>query len=297
MICSSYSPATLLNYHRAWLDFKTFLSEAHLPDLFPHPEVSIELYTAYLATSKVPLGAIKGALTAIAWYHKAGHQPDPTKSFGVKRMLVALNKEAPAPKKADPISLQMLESCLDRLGGLGLSFYEGKLLKTVLLLLYYGCLRVGEVALSSNPDTILKFANTEFLTIRGIRHFKFTLVKFKHSKGPVTLTLPPNPHSRYCPVAAIWDYFSSRPRGGDLCFTLADGRPVPRTFVAAQLSKLLVLGGYSGHFSPHSLRVGRATDLAAAGVADAEIRATGRWSSDAFKGYLRFPILPPAMGH
>ena len=269
------------------------MSEAHLPDSFPHPEASIELYITYLANCQVSLGLIKGALSAIAWHHKAGHQPDPTKSFGAKRMLVALSKDAPAPKKADPVSLMTLESCLDKIRLLRLTYYENLVVKAMLLLMYYGCLRIGEVALSSNPDTILRHANTEFLTLNGVRHFKFTLLKFKHSKGPIALCLPPNPSSRYCPVSAIWDYFSVRPRGGEHCFVLANGGPVPRTFIAAQLDKLLVLAGFtSGHFSTHSLRAGRATDLAAAGVSDAEIRATGRWSSDAFKGYLRFPILP-----
>ena len=295
LICKSYAPATLLNYHRAWLDFKTFLSQAQLPDSFPHSEAIIELYITYLANSEVSLGLIKGALSAIAWHHKAGHQPDPTKSFGAKRMLAALTKEAPAPKKADPISLLALETCLDKLRELGLPSYDTKLVKAMLLLLYYGCLRVGEVALSSNPDTILRYGNSEFLTLNGVRHFKFTLVKYKHSKGPIALCLPPNPSSRHCPVSAIWEYFSVRPRGGEHCFVLANGSPVPRTFIAAQLAKLLGLGGFTaGHFGTHSLRAGRATDLAAAGVSDAEIRATGRWSSDAFKGYLRFPILPAA---
>ena len=64
---------------------------------------------------------------------------------------------------------------------------------------------------------------------------------------------------------------------------LADATPVPRLFVANALSKLLKISGYKeGHYSTHSLRAGRATDLAAAGVSDTEIRAAGRWSSDAF---------------
>ena len=78
---------------------------------------------------------------------------------------------------------------------------------------------------------------------------------------------------------------------------LADASPVPRLFVADALTKLLGISGYKeGNFSTHSLRAGRATDLAAAGGLDAEIRAAGRWSSDAFKGYLRFPILPVVGG-
>ena len=70
---------------------------------------------------------------------------------------------------------------------------------------------------------------------------------------------------------------------------------MPRTFIAAPLSKLLVLGRFmTGLFTTLILRAGWTTELAAAGVSDAEIRTLGTWSSDAAKGYLRFLILPVA---
>ena len=43
-------------------------------------------------------------------------------------------------------------------------------------------------------------------------------------------------------------------------------------------------------FNTHSLRVGRATDLALAGTSDAIIRQTGRWKSNAYLAYVRFDL-------
>ena len=287
----------MLNYHRAWLAFSAFVSVTCPTDGFPHSEDTVEMYVAHLATTNSAVGVIKNALSAIAWHHKSAKQPDPTKSFMTRRILVTLSRAAPAPKKADPISLAMLENCLGHLRELGLSPYESVLLKSLLLIMYYGCLRVGEVTLSTNPDNVLKLACTEFISLGGTRHFKFTLTKFKHSKGPETRCIPPNPLSGFCPVESLSGYFRARPRGGTPCFVLADASPVPRLFVADALTKLFGISGYKeGNFSTHSLRAGRATDLAAAGGLDAEIRAAGRWSSDAFKGYLRFPILPVVGG-
>ena len=273
------------------------MSEASLPDVLPFEDSTIELYVTQLALKNASIGTVKGALSAIAWHHRAANLRDPTKSFATKRMLISLGRAAPAPRKADPLSLAMLEVCLDKICFLGLSSYEGILIKSLLIFMYYGCLRVGEVALSSNPDNILRLGNTEFVTLEGVRHFKFTLVKFKHSRGPVSLCIPPEPQRKFCPVLVLQDYLRARPRGGIHFFVTASSSPVPRSFVATQLAKLLELGGFTeGQFSSHSLRAGRATDLAAAGASDAEIRATGRWESDAFKGYLRFPILPQAGG-
>ena len=203
-----------------------------MPDAFPFEEASVELYVAHLNNCNATLGAVKGALSAIAWHHKSLNKPDPSKSFGTKRMLVSLGREAPAPRRADPITLTTLEACVDLITELGRSGYESKMLKAALLLLYYGCLRVGEVALSTNPDNVLKLACAEFLTFNSVKHFKFTLLKYKHSRAPATRCIAPNPQASHCPVAAFGDYVRARPRGGIHWLVLANGNPVPRLFIA-----------------------------------------------------------------
>ena len=40
-------------------------------------------------------------------------------------------------------------------------------------------------------------------------------------------------------------------------------------------------------FKDHSFRIGAATSAAFRGESDAQIRAAGRWSSDAFRKYIR----------
>ena len=98
----------------------------------------------------------------------------------------------------------------------------------------------------------------------------------------------------FCPVLALRDYLQIKPYHTLTFFAKSDGQPVPRHFVAGSLSKLTSLIGLDNHVdTTHSLRAGRASDLAEAGVADAVIRTAGRWSSAAFKCYLRFELLPP----
>ncbi|KAI8519748.1 hypothetical protein Bbelb_030050 [Branchiostoma belcheri] len=40
-------------------------------------------------------------------------------------------------------------------------------------------------------------------------------------------------------------------------------------------------------YTAHSFRIGAATHAASSGASDAQLRALGRWSSDAFKSYIR----------
>ena len=106
-----------------------------------------------------------------------------------------------------------------------------------------------------------------------------------------------HPIARVCLVRALDDYLTLRPKEGRWFFLTAVGLVVPRIFVAPALDRLTRWAGFSSsRFTTHSIRAGRASDLAAAGTPDHVIRSAGRWSSEAYRGYLRFRVLPDAEG-
>ena len=289
----SYAPATLLNYHRALQECFNFLSANNLPTSIPINSDNLAIYLAYMKRNGAGLGAIKGALTAIAWRHKTKNFPDPTKCYNIARMLVTFGKNAPAPKKAAALTFHLLEDCITKIPLLLLNHYDSVLLESLLLTCYYGCLRIGETCLSGNLNNVLKAANTEFITFRGQTVFKFSLEQFKHSREPATLAFAENPRARFCPIRALRKYASLRPNRAITFFARQDTSSVKRVFVASNLDKLTkIIGLDSSNYTTHSLRAGRATDLAEAGESDAVIRTAGRWRSDAFKCYLRFAVLP-----
>ena len=56
----------------------------------------------------------------------------------------------------------------------------------------------------------------------------------------------------------------------------------------AKLKHCLAMTGHSSScFKGHSLRIGAATHVAAQGYMDNQIKAMGRWKSDAYKKYIR----------
>ena len=72
--------------------------------------------------------------------------------------------------------------------------------------------------------------------------------------------------------------------GHDSLFNDILGKTVTRNFVAEKLKLLVLHAGLDpSRYNTHSLRIGRATDLAKAGVPEAIIQQTGRWESDAYK--------------
>ena len=64
--------------------------------------------------------------------------------------------------------------------------------------------------------------------------------------------------------------------------------PVLSSEFDVSLKRLLGFCGYqTSAFKVHSFRIGAATAAALSGESDAQIRAAGRWTTDAFKKYIR----------
>ena len=73
-------------------------------------------------------------------------------------------------------------------------------------------------------------------------------------------------------------------------FGLSSELPLARRDLSTFLSILLRLLGLDPHnYSRHSFRIGGATSTSTAELNDYEIKLLDRWSSDRYKGYIRFP--------
>ena len=175
-------------------------------------------YLAFLHTQHSGVSKMSSALTAIAWRHKTLNLLDPTKDHNIKRMMVTYQRNAPAVKRAAPLSLTLLTLCVDKIDLLHLSHYDSTLLKAILLLCYYGCTRIGELCLSNNLENVLKAKCVEFVKTKQENHFQFTLLKYKLSKGPKTLAFKEDRAAKYCPVEALRKYAGIRPVRGETFF-------------------------------------------------------------------------------
>ena len=257
--------------------------------IWPLPLDYVSLYVAYLYKEGASESTIRGALSVIAWQHNLRGLPDPTKDFLLKKMLVGLKRTLPQAKKVFPISKDLLNKCLMYIDRLGLKEFDQVALAAILLLGYHGCLRVGEMLLSNNLDNTLMFHNTTFLEDGN---YSFCLNTFKHSRRPQKLLLEKDDTDAFCPVRTLLAFYAIRPRVSGALFVNAQGTPFKRIFLAKHLKKLLELVGENPLlFNTHSLRVGRATDLALAGESELRIREIGRWNSNAYLGYVRFNLI------
>lgn len=103
-------------------------------------------------------------------------------------------------------------------------------------------------------------------------------------------------HNAVCPIANLRQYltllslrFAETSRQSPL-FMASNGRALSRIEFISRLRQLLsTLGHRASCYSGHSLRIGAASSAAHAGVSSSVSKLLGRWSSAAYRRYIRLP--------
>ena len=83
----------------------------------------------------------------------------------------------------------------------------------------------------------------------------------------------------------------AKPRSADPFLSIDGRKQIKYDKFSATLKRMVAVQGFDPEkFSTHSLRIGGATALAAAGIPDSTIQTLGRWKSLAFLAYIRTSI-------
>ena len=153
---------------------------------------------------------------------------------------------------------------------------------------FFAFLRVGEMTVSKgNSDHALRLSCLS--THPDSRHLKVTFSSFKHGKRPVTIVVEAQPDGRYCPVQAVKRYLQLRGSRPGYPFLSQSGQPVSRRDFTDQLGlHLKACNLPTSSYKSHSFRIGAATHAASRDLSQLQLRALGRWSSNAFLKYVRF---------
>ena len=276
-----------------WADFTQLITSLGQCKYFPASSHQVLLFVAYLSNKGESSSTVSSKLSAISWFHKLHNFNDPTASFVITRAVQGLKKAKPTIQTRLPIDRSLLHNIISILPTIFSSTYDVTLSTAILLLMYHGCFRVGELLFSGSNKHSLCLENIHIQSNDSKPQLQITLQSHKHKSTPTSFILPSSP--LFCPVTATLNYSAIRPKTPGVFFIHKGGSPVQRTFLADLIKKSVkILGLNPDLFNTHSIRSGRATDLAREGVPESIIKATGRWSSDAFKKYIQFDcfVLP-----
>jgi len=270
---------------------KFFQSELHLRLWFPAKTKTVISFIAYCFQKGYATSSITSVLSALSFVHKMHGQEDPTATFMVRKLLQGAAKLRPSGDQRAPVTKAILHQLVRSTPHISHCYYNSILTSAMYLLAFHAFLRIGEIAVTSTA----KSNNVLQVSQLAITSSGCTVVfyAYKHYQGPpVTLAIPAHTDPLFCPVKAMRMYLALRGNSPGPLFVFPGGTPVSKSFFGEQLKKSLSWAGLpTTCYKGHSFRIGAATTAAMQGVSDEEIQRMGRWKSQAFKKYIRIPML------
>ena len=163
-------------------------------------------------------------------------------------------------------------------------------------LAFFACTRVGELTLTTSKDRgslIQLHQLTQLVDVdQRVIALKFTFLDFKHNYNQRPFSVVEIVETIFVLYKSSWTICLFVGAGQGLLFCVADGSPVSRYIFIYKLSMAIKYCGLDpSRYKGHSFRIGAASYAADAGTSDAQIRALGRWKSNAFQKYIRIPAL------
>ncbi len=176
---------------------------------------------------------------------------------------------------------------------LNLEKFDDVMLWAACLTAFFGFLRASEFTVP--PEG---FNNSRHLAITDVMIDKHpspdkVFIKLKFSKtdqfGRSCIVILARSSSSLCPVTALLQYLHLRGDANGPLFLWGNGSALTKSTLNNRLQSVLKKCGWPQTFTLHSFRVGAATTAASLGFPDYLIKALGRWSSEAYKVYIKIP--------
>ena len=236
-------------------------------------------------------------VSALGYSHKFLGYSDPTKAFFIIQMLKGYNKLGYRLDARFPITLPVLQKLIESSATLSISEFQCCQFRVMCTTAFFAFLRIGEMTYNSAKDAsnlILQVQHVSKLVYSSsyIVALKITFGKFNNSYNQRPFTIFLHRQNSCCPVQFLLEYLARRGNRPGPLFLNPDNNPVSRKFFADLMSlSLKAFGLDSTRYKGHSFRISAASFAAERGMSDAQIRALGRWKSNAFLKYIRIPSL------
>ena len=294
LLQAAKAETTWAAYNRSNRSFQQFyITQYSVPPTMPYSPSDISAFVSFLHLKRQAPSTVSTHLSAISYFHKLKNLSDPTQSFLVRQLQLGGRRLHQQPDSRQPITKAILHQLYHAVPKLSPTHYMTTLYQSLFLLCFHGFLRVGEVTATAACST-----HTLTLAQITIPHHQsqpssltITFNSFKHSKGTpykINILTQQGP----CPVKAMVHYLQLRGLTQGFLFVNLLKHPLTRYQFASFLSTTLkFIGQDPDKFNTHSFRIGAATHAATQGFSALQIKAMGRWQSDAYLKYLRQPVV------
>ena len=295
---SSLQPSSIPTYQRAWRLFYQFLTTIFhsVSKPFPIAPHTLALFIAFMYDKKYAPSTVSSYVSALGYSHKFLGLADPTKVFFIIQILKGYGKIGSRLDSRLPITLPVLNRIIESSAQLTITHYQSLQLNAMCSIAFFAFLRIGEITYTSPKDAHVPLQVHQLSKLldpsKQVVALKLTFGNFKHNYNQRPFSVILHRHNSCCPVQLLLEYLSLRGNRPGPLFLNSDNSPVSRTHFAELLSlSLKACGLDSTRYKGHSFRIGAASFAAERGMSDAQIRALGRWRSNAFLKYIRLPSL------
>ena len=277
-------------YERSWRKIAKFLVFLGLSQQLPVAVSTLLLFVAHLHELRYSPASIQSIMSAVSYFHKAHNLFDPTRAFLISKAIIGARNLSQSVDIRLPVTPSVLSKLVASTYHVFVSPYKSLMMRMIMVLAFQAYLRIGEMIPRSKSDVhgCLRLGDVVIVEDVLTVHFRH----FKHSakQGPQTLRVKRTliDGTNIDPFNILQEFLIARGHVQAPLCSRPDGTPMVRHEFDAALKSLLIFSGLNtSHFKGHSFRIGSATAAAMRGESDAQIRAAGRWSSDAFKRYIR----------
>ena len=290
----SVAKSTQASYDRALSLFLSFIAQHFQQYSLPGTVQQLAAFIAQLSLLGRAPATIATYVSAISFKHKLSLLPDPANNFLIKKLLEGTKRAGRGRQDTRrPVTYDILVRFLGALPLICSNDFETALFKAAFALAFFAFLRVGEfTARTKNADSADIIQRHDVIIMPNLIQLIIRHAKNNQHNKPVQIEIvglgAQHPH---CPVKIISAYVSMLPdRGPGPLFQHFDRSPLTRFQFKAILKKAVTFTGLdSAHYKTHSFRIGGATSCALSGVSEDQIKLMGRWSSSAYRSYIRPP--------
>ncbi len=285
LLTGAKAPRTLIAYEQAWKNYCCYLADYDLE----HSEVALGNYICALFDNDYKGSTITSKISAITYACGLNGLEDYGKSTLIKELLKGARARTKTPDTRKPFTEAILASLMRAVHWIVMSDAQQTLYKCIFAWAYYGALRVSEYTKSTLTDHNLLRQNIwpAYDTDDIVYKLRFDSYKGSADGNDCDFIMGPSSSYETCPVRLMHRYLAYRGDEPGPLF-LEHGKPIkPKTVSDILAACLRFLGMDSKTYTPHSFRIGRCTQWALQGISDTEIKAKGRWNSDAHLKYVR----------
>ena len=278
---ASLSSQSLQIYRRHLRELAQFTQSMHQGwEFLPcQPDVLV-LHIQDLFQSGMAAASIRSRVAAIGFWHKTCRLPDPSRDWLVKRALMGVSKIRPQKDARHPITVANLLALVQAAASFP-DLHTAVMLRALFAMMFFAFLRISEV--TQGPHNIcihqVKFCKSQV---------KVSFTSFKSSLGRTPVVCVFKQKGQMCPHKLLWQYRALRGDRQGPFFVTSKGEPLPSSLVNACLAICVAQAGLNHlHITSHSFRIGAASWAVAHGHSVEQVKAMGRWRSDAVNKYVR----------